>query len=108
MSETMSVYLPREVCRKCGWLVKHHPVSIPEAGVSCLVPAPLHGQPASSSVPPVSEGPPMPADRERPKKRAPWGHVSRRCVYCGKVGPRVVVARGFAHRRCIPKPRKPQ
>lgn len=35
--------------------------------------------------------------------RAPWGHISRRCVYCGKVGPRVVVAQGYAHRRCIPK-----
>lgn len=37
--------------------------------------------------------------------RRPWGHVSRHCVYCGKVGPRVVVAAGFAHRRCIPKDR---
>lgn len=36
-------------------------------------------------------------------KRAPWGHVSRHCVYCGKVGPRVVVLGGFAHRYCVPK-----
>ncbi|GAB6037174.1 hypothetical protein JCM15519_17330 [Fundidesulfovibrio butyratiphilus] len=27
----------------------------------------------------------------------------RRCVYCGKVGARTVVAEGYAHRRCIPK-----
>lgn len=38
--------------------------------------------------------------------RAPWGHVSRCCIYCRKVGPRVVVVGGFAHRRCIPKPIK--
>jgi hypothetical protein len=32
-----------------------------------------------------------------------WGHVARHCVYCGEVGPRVQVAGGFAHRRCVPK-----
>lgn len=31
-----------------------------------------------------------------------WGHKSRRCVYCGDVGPRVIAAGGYAHRRCIP------
>lgn len=36
-------------------------------------------------------------------KRAPWGHVSRHCIYCGRVGPRVIVFGGYAHRRCIPK-----
>lgn len=40
-------------------------------------------------------------------KRAPWGHVARKCVYCGKVGPRVIVLGGYAHRRCVPKPLKP-
>jgi len=40
------------------------------------------------------------------KRRAPWGHVSRRCIYCGKVGPRTIVAGGYAHKRCLP--RKPQ
>lgn len=35
------------------------------------------------------------------KKRPPWGHVSRRCVYCGKVGPRTMVAGGWAHKRCL-------
>lgn len=35
-------------------------------------------------------------------KRVPWGHVSRHCVYCGKVGPRVIVVAGWAHRRCVP------
>lgn len=37
-------------------------------------------------------------------KSKPWGHASRHCVYCGKVGPRVLVAGGWAHRRCVPKP----
>lgn len=32
-----------------------------------------------------------------------WGHKSRHCLYCGKVGPRVLVGGGYAHRRCIPK-----
>ena len=38
----------------------------------------------------------------------------RHCIYCGRVGPRVVVLGGWAHRRCIPsnvdytsKPRAP-
>jgi len=35
--------------------------------------------------------------------RRPWGHVSRHCIYCGRVGPRVIVVGGYAHRRCIPK-----
>lgn len=35
--------------------------------------------------------------------RTPWGHVSRYCVYCGKVGPRTMVPMGWAHKRCIPK-----
>lgn len=36
-------------------------------------------------------------------KRPPWGRVSRHCKYCGKVGPRVQVLGGWAHRRCIPR-----
>jgi hypothetical protein len=35
--------------------------------------------------------------------RLPWGHKSRHCVYCGKVGPRTQVVGGWAHKRCIPK-----
>lgn len=35
-------------------------------------------------------------------KRLPWGHKSRHCVYCGRVGPRTRVASGYAHKRCIP------
>jgi len=30
-----------------------------------------------------------------------WGRTSRECVHCRKPGPRVVVAGGYAHRRCI-------
>lgn len=41
--------------------------------------------------------------RNRPLVRLPWGHQSRKCLYCGKVGPRTVVAGGYAHKRCIPK-----
>jgi hypothetical protein len=37
-------------------------------------------------------------------KRAPWGHVSRHCVWCGKVGPRTYTVIGWAHKRCMPKP----
>jgi len=40
---------------------------------------------------------------KRPIRRLAWGHQSRHCVYCGKVGPRVVAVGGYAHRRCIPK-----
>jgi hypothetical protein len=40
------------------------------------------------------------------KKRPPWGHVSRYCVYCGKVGPRTYTIFGWAHKRCVPKPAK--
>lgn len=36
-------------------------------------------------------------------RRPAWGHVARRCVHCGKVGPRVIVAGGWAHRYCIKK-----
>jgi hypothetical protein len=35
--------------------------------------------------------------------RPPWGHVSRHCVYCGRVGPRCIVAGGYAHERCLPE-----
>jgi hypothetical protein len=41
--------------------------------------------------------------RNRPLVRVPWGHQSRKCCYCGKVGPRTIVAGGWAHKRCIPK-----
>jgi hypothetical protein len=36
-------------------------------------------------------------------QRLPWGHESRRCVYCGRVGPRMVVLGGYAHKYCLPK-----
>lgn len=39
-------------------------------------------------------------------KRLPWGHESRHCIYCGKVGPRTVVLGGYAHKYCLPKPSK--
>ncbi len=42
--------------------------------------------------------------RER-KKRLPWGHESRHCTICGKVGPRVVVLGGYAHRYCLNRQR---
>lgn len=29
--------------------------------------------------------------------------MSRHCLYCGGVGPRTVVAGGWAHKRCIPQ-----
>ncbi len=35
------------------------------------------------------------------KQRLPWGHTSRHCTKCGKVGPRVSVFGGWAHRYCI-------
>lgn len=35
-------------------------------------------------------------------KRLPWGHKSRRCVFCGRVGPRTLVVGGWAHKRCLP------
>lgn len=38
--------------------------------------------------------------------RPSWGHVSRHCVYCGRVGPRTIVAGGYAHKYCLPKPPK--
>lgn len=47
------------------------------------------------------------ATRKAP--RPPWGHVSRHCVYCGKVGPRTMVPGGWAHKRCLPsKPTRPR
>lgn len=40
-------------------------------------------------------------------KLGPWGHVSRHCIVCGKVGPRTFTrigySIGYAHKRCIPK-----
>lgn len=33
--------------------------------------------------------------------RLPWGHVSRHCVRCGRVGPRVVHADGWIHFDCL-------
>lgn len=36
-------------------------------------------------------------------KKSPWGHESRHCVYCGKVGPRMLVLGGYAHKYCLPK-----
>lgn len=36
-------------------------------------------------------------------KRPAWGHVSRKCVNCGKVGPRTMVAYGWVHKYCLPK-----
>jgi hypothetical protein len=30
-------------------------------------------------------------------ERAPWGHVSRHCARCGKVGPRVSNPTGFGY-----------
>lgn len=35
-------------------------------------------------------------------RRLPWGHKSRHCVYCGKVGPRTLVLGGYAHKKCLP------
>ena len=32
--------------------------------------------------------------------RPSWGHVSRHCIRCGKVGPRVIVAGGYIHAYC--------
>lgn len=32
----------------------------------------------------------------------PWKHKSRRCIYCGHVGPRTLTTGGYAHKRCIP------
>jgi hypothetical protein len=34
--------------------------------------------------------------------RLPWGHKSRHCVYCGKVGPRIQLLGGYAHKYCMP------
>lgn len=35
--------------------------------------------------------------------RPPWGHESRHCIYCGRVGPRMLVAGGYAHKYCLPE-----
>lgn len=32
-----------------------------------------------------------------------WKNYSRKCVYCGKPGPRTVVIGGYAHKRCLPE-----
>lgn len=34
-------------------------------------------------------------------KRLPWGHESRHCVRCGKVGPRINHALGYIHLYCL-------
>lgn len=35
-------------------------------------------------------------------KRLPWGHESRHCVRCGKVGPRINdVTAGWVHYYCL-------
>lgn len=34
-------------------------------------------------------------------KRLPWGHESRHCVRCGKVGSRIVHALGHIHLYCL-------
>lgn len=34
-------------------------------------------------------------------KRLPWGHESRYCCRCGKVGPRCIVAGGWSHYYCL-------
>jgi len=34
-------------------------------------------------------------------KRPPWGHVSRHCYRCGKVGPRTWTVYGWCHKRCL-------
>lgn len=33
--------------------------------------------------------------------RPSWGHVSRHCARCGKVGPRCMVTDGWAHFYCL-------
>lgn len=33
--------------------------------------------------------------------RPSWGHTSRYCVRCGKVGPRTIVLGGWAHSYCL-------
>lgn len=41
-------------------------------------------------------------------KRAPWGHVSRRCDVCGKVGPRTRTRRGWLHAKCAKQVGEPK
>jgi hypothetical protein len=40
--------------------------------------------------------------------RKPWGHESRRCARCGRVGPRVLDPRGFGyvHSYCLTRDEK--
>jgi hypothetical protein len=33
--------------------------------------------------------------------RPSWGHVSRCCLRCGKVGPRVMMGGGWVHFYCL-------
>lgn len=35
-----------------------------------------------------------------PSKRPSWGHVSRHCARCGKVGPRCIAVDGYIHAYC--------
>jgi hypothetical protein len=34
-------------------------------------------------------------------KKLPWGHTSRHCLRCGKVGPRCLVLGGYVHFYCL-------
>jgi hypothetical protein len=36
----------------------------------------------------------------RTMSKPAWGGVARRCIRCGKVGPRCMVAGGWVHARC--------
>ena len=40
-------------------------------------------------------------ERKAMIKRLPWGHQSRHCCRCGKVGPRCQVLGGWAHFYCL-------
>lgn len=35
------------------------------------------------------------------RKTLPWGHESRHCIRCGKVGPRCRVSGGWSHYYCL-------
>lgn len=35
--------------------------------------------------------------------KLPWGHQSRKCCICGKVGPRTFCKEGYAHKKCLEK-----
>lgn len=43
----------------------------------------------------------MTAPSKERTSRPPWGHASRHCVHCGKVGPRIIVIGGYSHKRCL-------